>query len=193
MRDPVKRYLSQYQHWIEKKNLDVDFRKFMEIEDLANFQTRKYAGRDNLDEAKRVLEQNFLLVGYVEAYDEFLVLLKKKLSKMNFCINYERQNLAMNLVQVGTILEEYAEEITERNKNDIALYEFVKQELYPRYKLEYAGDFQADLMNFIETKEQIPVMDKTKSYIDYAFRKAYAEPVTGMVRLLNGMPYKGSY
>ncbi|HMW16051.1 MAG TPA: sulfotransferase family 2 domain-containing protein [Pseudomonadales bacterium] len=193
MRDPVKRYLSQYQHWIEKKGLDVDFEDFLEIEELSNFQTRKYAGRDDLDEAKRRLQQEFLLVGYVEAYDEFLVLLRNRLAHMGFCINYEKQNLARNLVPVDTILKEYSEQIVERNLNDIALYQFVKDELFPGYKQDYPGDFQADFNDFIESKDQIPFIQKAKSYLDYAFRKGYVEPVTGMIRLANGKPYKGSY
>ena len=192
MRDPVKRYLSQYQHWVEKKKLDINFEKFLAIKELKNFQTKKYAGEDNLEMAMDILREKFLLVGYVEAYDEFLVLLQQIFGSIGFEGSYRQKNLAHNKIAVNELAERYYDQIEENNRNDIVLYEYVKDKLFPCYVQKYSGNFSTDLQTFQKTNSEFnpPMM---RRYVDYAFRKVYIEPVSGMIRLINGKPYKGSY
>jgi len=192
MRDPVKRYLSQYQHWVEKKKLDYDFEDFLELEDLKNFQTKKYVGTDNLEEAKQLLSKQFKLVGYVEAFDQFLVLLSNYFSDINFDASYRRQNPAHNKISVKALEEKYRERIEENNKVDIALYEFVKNELFPSYIENYGSSFDADVTQFISNNKAFEP-PKLKRWIDYLLRKSFITPASGLIRLLNGKPFMGSY
>ena len=72
LRDPVRRYISQYRHWVEKKHLNISIQEFLEHEELWNFQTRKVAGTDDFVTARRCLEDKFATVGIVENFDEVL-------------------------------------------------------------------------------------------------------------------------
>jgi hypothetical protein len=192
MRDPVKRYLSQYQHWVEKKKLDISFEDFLAREELWNLQTRKYAGEPSLEKAKKILRKRFLLVGCVEAYDEFLVMLQHKLSFMQFDASYRQQNLAHSKGRVDQTEERYRDQIEERNLLDIQLYQFVREELFPQYIEEYGAAFDSDVQVFQQHNLQFePPM--ARRYVDYLVRKLYVEPVTGLVRKINGKPYEGSY
>ena len=80
MRDPVKRYVSQYQYWVERMGKKLSFEEFLETDEVRNFQTKKYDPDGDLDRAKAVLRDKMMLVGFVEKFDEFLVLLKSKIN-----------------------------------------------------------------------------------------------------------------
>jgi len=192
MRDPVKRYLSQYQHWVEKKKLDYDFEEFLELDELKNFQTKKYVGTDDLEKAKDILKEKFKLVGYVEAYDQFLVLLDSAFSDIEFDASYRRQNPAHNKISVKELKEKYIDRIEDNNKVDIALYEFVKNELFPSYIKEYGQSFNDDVEKFKASNEAFEP-PRLRRWLDYLFRKVYVIPVSGLIRLFNGKPYLGSY
>ena len=192
LRDPVKRYMSQYQHWVEKKRIDISFEEFMGREEFWNFQTRKYAGEVDLGKAKEVLRSRFMLVGCVEKYDEFLVLLQHKLNDIGFDASYRPQNRAHNKIKVDDTLQRYREDIEARNSVDIALHKYVIDELFPSYVEAYGASFQEDVNAFKLRNETIgPPM--LKRYLDYGIRKFYVEPVTGILRCLHGKPYRGSY
>tara|TARA_R110002072_G_scaffold19747_3_gene72814 strand:+ start:6618 stop:7487 length:870 start_codon:yes stop_codon:yes gene_type:complete len=192
LRDPIKRYISQYQHRVEQKGLRLNFEEFLDIEEYKDFQTKKYAGENNLEKAKEILTNRFLLVGYLEAYDEFLVLLKKVLNNINFNPNYSHRNRTKNQSAMKDFADIHIERVIENNANDIALYKYVTEELYPNYIAEYGVNFEKDFEEF-KTNLQTNKPPIVKRYIDYILRIVYIKPVTGIIRLANGKPYNGSY
>ena len=192
LREPVERYVSQYQHWIEKKFLEIEFNKFLKLEEVRNFQTKKFAGENNLDKAIDMLNERFRLVGFVEAFDEFLVLLQRSFSGIGFDASYRKKNLAYKNIDVNPLIEKYRDQIVENNYNDIELYKYVKEELFPRYIRDYGETFEQDLLTFREANIAF-YPPRVKRYFDYVFRKIYVEPISGFIRVLNGKPYKGSY
>ena len=192
MRNPIKRYVSHYQYWIEKMGRNVSFDEFLGLDEISNFQTKKISGTENLSQAKDILENNFFLVGIVEMFDEFLILLKNKLASMKFEPWYRIKNKAKNNKVSSQITEHYYDQIVQRNSVDIELYQFVKSQLVPQAQHLYGEAFGKDLEKFrIENESKSPAMFKSR--LDYVLRKFYIEPVGGMLRLANGLPYKGSY
>ncbi|MES9970984.1 MAG: hypothetical protein ABW092_13200 [Candidatus Thiodiazotropha sp.] len=192
LRDPIKRYMSQYQHWVEKKNISISFEEFLGYEELWNFQTKKISGDINIEHAKDILRNDFMLVGCVEKFDEFLVLLRYKLNNKPIDIRYWKKNIAHNKISVDGLIEKYRPEIIERNSIDIELHKFVLTELYSSYISEYRGSVSEAVENF-KTKENTIGPSAVKLYIDYIFRKLYIETTTGIIRTINGKKYKGSY
>lgn len=192
LRDPVKRYLSQYQYWVERMGKSLSFEEFLDTEEVRNFQTKKIAANGNLEEAKKILSEKFFLVGLVEEFDEFLVLLRKKLLPAAFEIRYRQQNLARNRVSTSDLAEQFAERILENNRLDLDLYDFIRKDLCPGYITDYGENFCADVEEFrrLNRLERVPM---TRRYLDYLVRKLYIEPITGIIRVRYGMPAKGSY
>lgn len=191
-RDPCKRYVSQYQYWVDRMGKKLSFEEFLELDETRNFQVRKIAGSEDLDKAVSILENEMLLSGFVERYDEFLVLLQAKLGEKAFDPRYRRLNEGRSSVSAEDILNKYRGRIEEVNGMDLQLYQFALENIYPRQVDEFQGDLQRRLQKFQEWNARTgPVM--WPRYTDFVFRKGYLEPVTGGLRLMNGLPYRGSY
>jgi hypothetical protein len=192
LRDPVKRYLSQYQYLLDRMNKSMSFEAFLDWDDLKNFQTKKLSVSGDLGEAKDVLRDRVLLAGLVEQFDEFLVLLRRKLEPTKFSPEYQKKNVARPASSLSELAESWKDEIEANNALDLQLYQYVKEQLYPTYIEEYGDDFGQDLADFRETNRSFRG-HRLKSYIDYSLRKLYAEPVIGLLRLLRGKSASGSY
>jgi hypothetical protein len=192
MRKPVERYISHYlylKYWL--KNF-YSFEEFLKNEVYSNLQTKMIAGENSADRAKTVLEDYFLLVGSTENFNEFLLLLQNELEINISLFSYKRQNTSLqknpkSKSDLDKIYSKYFDAIKERNKNDIELYDYIRNEIFLRQKREYGPDFEIDFENFVLSLNQNkPKM--ARSYIDYIIRKAYYEPIFGAIRLLNGLP-----
>ena len=192
LRDPVKRYASHYIYWVERKRLRMSFREFASIETLHNLQTKKIAGRPDLELAKEIIRTRFLALGVLEEFDEFIVTLIARLRPVPFDGRYIRQNATRNVSAMNTLLAEHQDTIRKHNAIDVALYEWAVNVVLVNQKDEYGPTFAADLGQFVEVrKASAPAM--WKSYVDYACRKLYFEPCIGARRLLGGLHYHGAY
>jgi hypothetical protein len=191
LRDPVCRYVSQYQHWIEKKKIELTPEEFMAKEEFWNLQTRKIAGSVDLELAKSILQDRFAAVGVVERFNEFLLLLQRSSGLEKFDIRYRVLNTAASKKKTQCLLERHTDEVVLRNEVDAELYRFVQDYLLPEQIARYGDEFGTDLQVFAEHNAAGPKM--MRRYLDYLMRKLYVEPVTGGLRTLFGKPYKGSY
>jgi len=191
LRDPVRRYVSQYRQWVEVMGKTISFEEFLETEEVANFQTKKIAGGEDVALAKDILLNRFLLVGLVEQFDEFLVLLSRKLRPMVFDPTYRTQNVSRDKSTSDRIVRRHHAKIVKKNKLDIELYDFVKKEIVPANIRWYGNGFSGDVDRF--KRGRITSARTVRTFLDYAFRKLYVEPVGSMIRILNGLPGKGSY
>ena len=189
LRDPVKRYLSQYQHNYEKLGEKLTFSQYLNTASSFNKQTITIAGCENLELAKEILANRFFLVGTVEAFDEFLVMLRYKIKDRRLHLYYKKQNirnrrspLRRNLDEK---LEKYKELIIERNLLDIELYRFVKEELLPSERTAYGENLQKDIENFKATNTNFyrPML----RYLDFGYRKFYLQPMIHYFRKKNGL------
>jgi len=191
LRDPVKRYISQYQHWIEKKTINLPFDDFLKIESVSNFQTKKIAGTDDIDLAKHKLD-DFFLVGTLENFDEFLLFLRNKLVDVNLDPAYHRLNQAKKAGMAEEIMHRFLPQIEERNQNDIILYNYVQDKIREKNRLEYGASIDDDVARF-RSSNKVSIKGKLKSNLDFLYRKLYLEPVTNRLRKKGGMQKHGSY
>lgn len=192
MREPVSRYVSQFHYLTRERAHKFSFREFLDDDHYANFQTRKIAESGNVDEARKLLSETFFLVGIVEQFDEFLLMLKKMLSDTSFDPVYRQRNSARDKEYSMDILDRYHDEIVERNHSDLTLYEYVKQEVLPSNKIWYGDTLESDIAELRRLRMKSGVM-RIRSGVDYGLRKVYIEPITGVLRRISGLPAEGSY
>jgi hypothetical protein len=191
LRDPVSRAVSQYRFWqargIDSSGPDA----FLAHPVSRNFQVKKLAGKEDLDLAKKNIHNHFLLIGTVEQFDAFLVLLADRLGLAIGQFTYVRRNVAENR-SLEELPESFVEKLRERNELDQQLYDWASTELFDRYVDDYHGDFKAALEEFKHLQKAASI-SRPKVLLDAAYRNLYLKPVTGLIRVANGLPFSGSY
>jgi len=193
LRHPLSRYVSQFNYWNRRLGKNMAFQQFLDDEDTWNFQTRKIAGQDDLALAMSLLRERFFHVGIVEQFDEFLLLLRRKLQPFLFDVSYSVKNEGdKRTSSIDELVDKHYGEIAEKNSLDLQLYDFVKENLLPRYRTEYGPDLITDVREFSESHARFEGLS-LKLYLDFVVRKLYYQPVTGLIRKFNGLPYRGSY
>ena len=193
LRNPIDRYVSQFNYWNSRLGKNVTFDQFLANHDTWNFQTRKIAGKADLAQAKDQLHDRFFHVGIVEGFDEFLLLLARKLRPFSFNTSYDVKNTGnKQSLSVDKVVEKFYDEIAEKNSLDLELYDFVKECLLPKYRSEYGPKLITDVAEFSESNKSFSD-PSVKLYFDYMARKLYYEPITGLIRKTNALPYRGSY
>ena len=195
LRDPARRYISHYQYWREKLGHKINFEEFLKFRKTHNLQTRKIAGGENVQLAKKILQNHYFLVGIVEEFDEFLILLKNKLKPKNFRPEYRLQNVGKRnstiKYELNKNIHNYFSEIMYANKLDNELYSYVKNDIIAKEKEKYGSNFEGDIKRF--KNENRNYSKKHFLYLDYLLRKCYYQPMFGIIRKNNGLPKRGSY
>lgn len=188
LRDPSKRFMSQYQYNVEKLGYRGSFEDFLNIRDIWNRQVKTIAGSENIRRAKEILKNKFLLVGVVEEFDEFLILLKMKLHPTKFHPGYRIQNIGKKDSPIRREMEQdfehFHKQIEERNSLDIELYNFVLNELLPKERKRYGSRLKHDVEEFQQKAKNIK--NPIPLYLDYAVRKLYYRPMFNSIRKRNG-------
>jgi hypothetical protein len=188
LRDPVRRYLSQYGYWRRVLKKDWSFERFLEHEPAHDFQTKKLVGSNDVVAARRMLATRFFAVGVAEQFDRFLADLVEKLRPERFDPTYVRRNTSEGSdVDVVAILERYRDHIVANNARDIELYRYVVDELLPGPGPATAATAEAPGFGRAGGSIELPLI------ADWICRKAWYEPVTGIMRKLGGLPMQGSY
>jgi len=133
LREPVARVISHFQYSVQNGHNQKSFAETLRAsENLENLQVKLIAGGRDLDKAKRFLER-CAFVGLTEKFDLSLRVLER-LSPWKLKPNYERRVVARgndvkNSLENDQRMIELAREY---NRLDIALYEFVVNEIFPR-------------------------------------------------------------
>jgi hypothetical protein len=189
LRDPIKRTISQYQYNVETHGFNLSFDEYLGMPWDMNTQTRWIAGSDDIDLAKKNIIRRFFLVGIVEEFDEFLILLKKKLEPLKFRPGYRPQNVAKDKSPIRTDInrhfDKYREKIIKHNLLDIELYNYVKDEILPKEKKEYGSTFELDVEQFKKLEKRYA--SNLLRYLDYFYRKCYYMPILKLIRKVNGI------
>lgn len=94
---------------------------------------------------KNVEDENFLCCGITEMFDEFLILLKRKLGLAN--IFYEKSNVGTNRKTKEEIKNEVKNAILSHNEVDLRLYEYVKNKFMEEIR-QKGYSFQIELLVF---------------------------------------------
>ena len=189
LRDPIKRTISQYQYNVEKLGSNLSFDEHLRIPGEMNVQTRWMAGSDDIDSAKRNITSRFFLVGIVEEFDEFLILLKKKLEPLIFRPGYKLKNVTNTdspiRADINRHFDKYREKIIKHNLLDIKLYNYVKDEILPKRIEEYGSTFEYDVAQFKKFEKRYA--SNLLRYLDYFYRKCYYMPILKLIRKANGI------
>lgn len=191
VRDPVARAASQFKFWVNRLKLDTDGSAFLEHPVSQNFQVKKIAGCEDLDLAKENISKHFLLAGTVDQFDQFLVLLARKLGMPLDLFTYNKRNVGADSQQLQ-MPDNFYDRLQERNQLDQQLYHWIETELFSKYIAEYSGSFAADLDEF-RSLQQVAESPKIKPLIDSIYRNGYLKPVSGLIRMSNGLSFRGSY
>lgn len=159
LRDPVPRTVSNYQHQVEKMGLREDLLTWLAHPHNRNWSVRMLAGGQDLEAAKRALDA-FACVGFMDRYNEFLLLLRERLEWRGFNVTYRR---IRNPARAGSVRdrimgdpETYGDALAEANALDLQLYAYAREVVYPRQVAEYgerrlAGDLERE---YVEPRER---------------------------------------
>lgn len=172
LREPVSRYLSHYQFWVERMNNPLTFEEFLNDETVQNFQTKKIAGKDDLELAKKYLD-DFFLVGVIEQFDAFLKVFQKKMSPVAIDINYEKKNIGSKRIvkEISSNFDLYEGRIKENNALDFALYSYAK------------GLFANEVATYSPLKNGEKDNKQKKLYLYKAVRKFYYRPLLKLAQV----------
>jgi len=197
LRDPVKRFISAYLYLTDVMKQDLTFEKHLKSEGKRNLQTRWIAGVADINAAKSLLDEKFFLVGRTDKLNEFILLLADQLKEREFDPVYRSKNLAENrggdkVSHARTLEEQYGDVIRENNSMDVELMAHLDNVIMPMQQERYGSSFDEDLQKFEHdiTISKPPVIPP---YIDFVTRKFYYDPVIGCIRMLHGLPYRGSF
>lgn len=135
LRDPIARTISHYQYQIQKMNSTTPFEEWVKKRYYHNFQTKKLAGEDNADKAIEMIEKKKIFIGLNEKFQESLELFNAFLD-YPLDLTYSSKNVAPDNSIKKQIMSnpEFMETLNEMNQNDLKLYNYVVQELYPKQK-----------------------------------------------------------
>lgn len=191
LRDPVERCVSAFFYGTEVRNQKFTFEQHLETEGKENIQTKWIAGQPDLEMAKEMLAERFWLVGRTERLAEFVLMLGKELGERRFHPLFQSKNLRAarkdeRKQTPQSVLERHREEIVARNRLDIDLIEYVESVILPRQRARY-GPSLADDVNALKESAKRPAA--LYPYVDYVVRKAYYDPVIGLMRKWNGLSY----
>lgn len=161
LREPVARVFSHYQDDVLRGGKTITFEEMLKTDEvLANTHVKKLAGKADLDRAKMVLEK-FHFVGLTEKFDLCLHMLAK-INPVKLDYRYKRKVAARdNSIKQALAADHRLVDMTrEKNRLDLALYEFAVKEIFPKFcartgfspadKVESFDKFQGEIRpNFL--------------------------------------------
>lgn len=156
LRDPITRCASHYQYDVQRGGVDIPFREWVTHEVSPNRQTRHLAGpHASAADAIRVLEERMGFVGFVERYDESLVMMQSILGLPE--IRYARKWTAPSNDIKRRLLDdpEMRDLLIEANRDDIEVYRHAMEEIYPRQTAAYGPTLEHDVGVFREDNRRM--------------------------------------
>jgi hypothetical protein len=138
LRDPVRRYVSDYCHFIDRLGARCDFAQWLAREDRHNFQAQSIAGRADLNDAIHLVETRFAAVGVLELFDDLLAQLAaivRRSMRIELDTWYEIRNsrrTRRGSSPASELVARFRKEIVAANKLDIELYDYVRKVVLPR-------------------------------------------------------------
>lgn len=195
LRDPIRRYLSHFNHAKLRNIFESSLDDFVTVLSESDYQTKFVlgaqndedrnfkAGKKDLEEAKKILANDFAFVGIVEQFDESLISMRKKLNIHNFDLRYQMINVASrNIVKKDDLSHDLMGKIKRANEIDHELYLFAREELLEREKSKYGDMFVEDLEDFKQRNESYK-FKKSKIILSRIGQYLVYEPLLRFKRL----------
>ncbi len=157
LRDPVRRYLSDYYHVRYKNGRVANFHEWLSNRSWMNKQTKYIAGTADAEAAKQLLKEKFQFVGLTEAMDESLVILRSVISDLPLDVRYGHpRNVGLQGPAQKEVQERWPEfepQILENNEHDMELYAYARDVLFPQQRTDYGGALADDVAAFQESNQ----------------------------------------
>lgn len=151
LRNPIKLHASLYQYHVSEERLGyhISFDKYMDMTFRHNRQCEMLCGKQDADIAIDLIKEKTIFTGLVEAYDESLLILKRFVIP-ELRLGYRRRNVLQDTSIMSFLLEneEIIQRLTDANREDVKLYEWVTTSWYPEYKRKYGDDLESDKAHF---------------------------------------------
>ena len=143
LRDPVTRCVSHFQFG-RRNGSQATFEGFLACH--ADHQTRHLAGTSDAQAAIELLEERRVFVGLMERFNESLVLLERW-SGEALQLPYRSQNIAASSELKRRLLadERALARIRECHQQDLELYQYVRDVIYPRQLQRFGSELAAEV------------------------------------------------
>lgn len=143
LRDPIVRSASEYQADVIQGGQTMPFEEWITYESRHNVHVKKIAGSDNLEKAKKLLDEKYVFVGLTEKF-------KESIHALNYYLPYpldtkytKSKNVSSNNDIKKFLLSDpkSIEMLKQANQLDIELYKYAKNELYPKLISKVPTDY----------------------------------------------------
>jgi hypothetical protein len=145
LREPVERAVSHYQFLRNGGHKVPEFEAW--LAENANYITRKLAGRPDAAAAIKALESKIGFVGFVETYDESLLLWRRWAGEPDLDLTYRAVNRARDSAFRARLVdgELSRETIAAYHQEDIKVWDHAYGTLRERQRLAYGPSLDADV------------------------------------------------
>jgi hypothetical protein len=187
LRHPVDRTISHYQFLLNGGHRVPEFSVW--LAENANYMTRKLAGTMDADRAIETLETKIGFTGFVETYDESLVLWKRWVGQEDIDISYQAVNRAKSDTVRKEILtgETSREFIEEHHREDLKVWDYAFSTLRERQRLAYGENLASDVEALRQSCQKGAVNENRRSRFARWKRNLIYRPG---VRKADDNPYK---
>ena len=162
LREPLARCASDYQFRLQRGGLTRSFDEWIETDIARNNQTKKIGGADNAATAIEILNSRMGFVGLSERFNESIVIFKRWLADPRLDIRYESKNVAKDSSIKKRLLNNPATraKLITANEEDLKLYQYVHDTVFPKQIAEYGDSFQDDVREFEADNDPLPVLPR---------------------------------
>jgi len=180
LRDPVQRFLSEYEFQVVRYGLSGNFWEWKRKYRRDNLQVVYLAGEPDLEAAKQVLETKISAFGLVERFFESLLIIRERLGVTHINLactrarNVSRGNFKKTIIDD---YDKYKEAIQECNHLDILLYDYAVNILWKKQILQYSRDLQQDHHNLISKNSRITLKEVINEKSNRLFRNIVYKPL----------------
>ncbi len=156
LRDPLKLCASRFQYHVDhRRKKTLVFDEWIQRDWLRNAQTQRIAGTQNAEDAIRIIGERGMFVGLTERFDESVVLLKA-LRARDLNIAYSPVNVARKGSIAASLLGDSRtrQALIDANRADLALYEYVANDLYPGFEREFGAGLADAVLEYRRASPQ---------------------------------------
>ncbi|GAB4475671.1 MAG: sulfotransferase family 2 domain-containing protein [Anaerolineae bacterium] len=192
LRNPLDRTASQYQYEVQMGGGKRSFEEWIERPENRDYQVDKLTTEKTAAAAIATLESKGMFVGVMERFDESIVMFQRRVGPDRLRdIRYHRKLVAPNNEIKKRLLTDPATRamLEEANREDLALWEHVMSDLYPRQQREYGAGLEEAVAAFRERNARMSRLNSTLTprYVTYSAKWwGLYIPLLQMVRAAGG-------
>ena len=196
LRDPGQRFVSHYQHAVEREGVQTPFDVWLRAPENGNWHVRMLSGGEDLERAKEVLSQKVTCFGLMERFNESLLLIRDSLGLPELNLSYGApRNTARRSDLRQRIYDEFDRhraEVMERNALDCALYEYAVEVLYPAQVERYGRQRLDEDLEQAFSGRRSAVPSAIRYWQSAVFRKVFFLPMTKVLGRRSGLALDGT-